>query len=117
MSRQIVIDALLSGEVVLGHKESGNSMNPLIKNKQPFDIHPVNADLLEKGDIVMVKVKGRVYTHKVTAVRKGQVQIGNNHGAINGWTDYKNVYGIITNVDGREIKNSLTKIKLKIEAV
>ena len=43
------------------------------------------------------KVHGNHYTHLVKAKdEKRGVQIGNNHGHINGWT--KNVYGKVTKI-------------------
>jgi hypothetical protein len=111
MSKKEVIKKLLAGESVKGYKEGGNSMRPLIKHRQPVDLEPVDTSLLQKGDIVLVKVKGNIYTHKVTALRKGQVQIGNNHGKINGWTNLDNVYGIVVAVDGTERGGARKKVK------
>ena len=113
MSKKEIIEALLSGESIKGYKEGGNSMTPLIKSRQPVNIDPVDTSKLSKGDIVLVKVNGNIYTHKVTALSKGQVQIGNNHGGINGWTDLSNVYGIVTEVDGRVISRAQDKVKKK----
>lgn len=54
---------------------------------------------VEKGDIVLCKVRGRVYLHLVTAVKAGQYQISNNHGFVNGWTSADNVYGKCVKVE------------------
>jgi|SRR5690606_30696600 len=110
MNKREIIEKLLSGEPVLGHKESGNSMTPLIKHRQPVDLMPVNPELLEKGDIVLVKVRGKIYLHKVIGLRKDQVQIGNNHGGVNGWTPLDNVYGIVVAVDGIPRPGALKKV-------
>ncbi len=115
MNKKSVIQNLLGGVSVSGYKEGGNSMSPLIKHRQPIDLAPVDATKLEKGDIVMVKVRGRIYTHKVVGLRHNQVQIGNNHGKINGWTGLHNVYGIVVSVDGREISRSLSKVRVTQE--
>ena len=40
-----------------------------------------------------------VYLHLITALEKERVQIGNNHGRINGWTQKTNVYGRLTRVN------------------
>lgn len=115
MNKKDLIAKLAAGESIANYKESGNSMTPLIKHRQPVTLEPVISTKLEKGDIVFVKVNGRYYTHKITALKKGQVQIGNNHGHINGWTKLENVYGIVTSIDGREIggaKNKVRKMKL-----
>jgi hypothetical protein len=55
-----------------------------------------STDVLKTGMIVLARVSGRVYLHKITAVDYGRhrVQIGNNRGGINGWTAYEKVYGI-----------------------
>jgi len=95
-----VIARLKNGETIEDYKEGGNSMVPIIKSKQPVTIKPVDTSLLEKGDVVLVKVRGNIYTHKVTALREGQAQIGNNKGGINGWTSLDNVFGIVTEVEG-----------------
>jgi hypothetical protein len=41
-------------------------------------------DMLPRGDVVLVKVKGTVYLHLITALEKERVQIGNNRGRIIG---------------------------------
>ena len=105
-----IIARLKAGETV-ENREGGNSMVPLIYSKQPVTIEPVDATRLEKGDIVYVRVKGRIYTHKVLATRPGQVQIGNNRGGVNGWTSLENVYGIITAIEGQPVSGAQEKVK------
>jgi hypothetical protein len=69
-------------------------MKPLVLSGQKVVLEPVeDQNSFKKNDIVLVKVKGRVYLHKITAVDKHRVQIGNNRGHINGWTDKSQVYG------------------------
>ena len=48
---------------------------------------------LKVGDIVLVKVKGRVYLHLIKALRGDQYLIGNNKGRINGWVSRQAIYG------------------------
>jgi len=110
--QKATIDRLLAGEIVVGYKEGGNSMVPIIRHRQPVTIKPVDTSKLEKGDVVFVKVRGYIYMHKVTALKKGQVQIGNNHGRINGWTKLDNVYGIVVSVDGRKLGGAEAKVKV-----
>jgi phage repressor protein C with HTH and peptisase S24 domain len=76
----------------------GNSMTPILKSKDIVFVEPVTDDMrLEKGDIVLVKVHGNVYLHKITAVKGQQeFQISNNHGHVNGWAPRRQVYGIVT---------------------
>jgi hypothetical protein len=49
------------------------------------------------NDIVYCKVKGKFYTHLVTAKNeKRGCQISNNQGFVNGWT--KQVYGKVVEI-------------------
>ena len=90
------VEKLQAGETIIS-KEKGNSMLPLIKSGQPVKIKPTSWDKVEVGDIVYCKVKGRLYTHLVSAKNdKKGVQISNNHGHVNGWT--KTVYGKVIEV-------------------
>jgi hypothetical protein len=90
------MEKLLAGETIIS-KEPGNSMTPLIESRQPVEITPTTWEKVEEGDIVYCKVRGSFYTHLVKAKNdKRGVQIGNNHGHINGWT--KNVFGKITKI-------------------
>lgn len=82
-------------------------MTPIIKSRQPVTLAPVcRPEKLRKGDIVYVKVGGRHYTHLIHAVSADKVQIGNNHGHMNGWTSFENVYGIVIEIDGVPRRNS-----------
>lgn len=69
-------------------------MTPLLKSGQVVIVSPVSLEDVKKGDIVLSKVRGNIYLHKVTGVKSGLVQISNNHGHINGWTN--KVYGRVT---------------------
>lgn len=71
----------------------GNSMTPLIRSGQSVLLGPIGERELEVGEIVLAKVKGSVFLHKVTALDGERVQIGNNHGHINGWTVRRKVFG------------------------
>lgn len=110
LKTQGILARLNAGEKVV-NTEGGNSMLPLIKSKQPCTLELCNPELLEKGDIVYVKVRGNVYTHKVIGVRKNEVQIGNNKGGVNGWTNFDNVYAIVTEIDGTEVKGAKAKVR------
>lgn len=96
MNKNWKIEKLENGETFIT-KEKGNSMIPLIHSGQPFRLEPATLEQVEIGDIVFCKVHGNFYTHLVKAKDpvKG-VQIGNNHGYINGWT--KRVFGKVTEV-------------------
>jgi hypothetical protein len=83
-------------------RPSGSSMVPLIRSRQLVTVAPVDPTTVEIGDIVLVRVAGTVYLHLVCAVDTGsaRVQIGNNRGRVNGWTNHARIYGICTAVDG-----------------
>ena len=75
-------------------------MTPRVRSGAACELESVtDAAVLRRGDIVLVKVKGTVYLHLITALEKERVQIGNNHGRINGWTQKTNVYGRLTRVN------------------
>lgn len=94
-----VAQRLAKGEKVLRNREGGNSMVPLIRSRQPVDIEPLTAQhALTKGTIVFVKVNGRYYTHKITAVQGTRYQIGNNHGGINGWVTREKILGVVVKI-------------------
>lgn len=72
----------------------GKSMEPKIHDGEEVVVRRLNvADELRKEDIVLAKVKGIWYLHKITAINKDQFQISNNHGHVNGWTSRENIVG------------------------
>ena len=83
-------------------RPTGSSIVPLIRSRQLVTVAPVNPTTVEVGDIVLVRVAGTTYLHLVSAVDagRGRVQISNNRGRINGWTNHARLYGICTAVDG-----------------
>lgn len=105
------IEELLAGRFVK-NREPGNSMTPLLLSRQEVTLAPVKRPL-QKDDIVLCKVNGNIYTHKVTAVRNNEVQISNNHGHVNGWTAVHNVYGLVIEIDGLPFKPSRNKDALE----
>ncbi|HEX8631078.1 MAG TPA: hypothetical protein VF755_23215 [Catenuloplanes sp.] len=100
-----VLDAI-AGRVAAGStvdfRPSGSSMVPLIRSRQLVTVAPVDPTRLDVGDIVLARVAGTVYLHLVSAVDKGtgRVQISNNRGRVNGWTNHARIYGICTAFDG-----------------
>lgn len=93
-----VVMALNQGRVIQV-RPHGNSMTPLVRSGDKVTLTPLKAygKPLEKGDIVFCKVNGRYLIHKVTALQGSRVQISNNHGLINGWTD--KIFGVATEVE------------------
>jgi len=79
----------------------GNSMVGLINSGDLVTIEPIGDRILEKNDIVLCKVKGNIYLHKITACDyvNELYQIGNNRGVINGWTSKDKIYGICVKVE------------------
>lgn len=75
-------------------RPSGNSMTPLINSGQEVTVCRLKpGEPVDVGDIVLARVNGKVYLHKVTAIDRHRVQISNNHGHINGWTSRAKVFG------------------------
>ncbi|HRD63699.1 MAG TPA: hypothetical protein PLZ93_14700 [Nocardioides sp.] len=90
----------LAGETVT-FRPRGSSMVGLVPNGAQVVVAPCNPDELEVGDVVLVKVVGTIYLHKVTAQdpARRRVQISNNRGRINGWAGWTKVAGICISVD------------------
>ena len=93
------IKSLGEGEVCQ-IRPRGNSMKPKVKSGQLVTLEPIGEDeTLTKGDIVLVKVKGRIYLHLITAIQGERYQIGNNRGDINGWVTSSSIYGKATKIE------------------
>jgi phage repressor protein C with HTH and peptisase S24 domain len=84
------IDKLNRGETSQ-LRPHGNSMRPKINSGDLVTIAP--SDVYNKGDMVLVKVNGRVYLHLIKSVRGKMFCISNNKGHINGWVTKKSIYG------------------------
>lgn len=95
----------LDAQMVVKFRPRGHSMTGLINDGQMVTVTPWRqlGTLIEEGHIVLCRVKGRPYLHKVIAKRVagGQTlyQIGNNKGGINGWTPLTKIYGVVTQVE------------------
>ena len=99
---QAVAVRVAAGQTVQ-FRPTGSSMAPLIHNRDLVVVAPVNPAKVEVGDIVLAKVAGTVYLHRVSVVDRGyaRVQISNNQGRVNGWTHHSKIYGICVTVEGR----------------
>lgn len=90
---------LLAGETV-SFRPHGNSMKGKINSGQLCTVAPCLPEDIEVGDVVLCKVKGRVFLHLVKAMRQeGHYRhflIGNNKGHDNGWTHL--IYGKLMEV-------------------
>jgi len=91
------ITKLLTGETV-SFRPRGNSMQPKIKSGQLCTVEPLGDDIVVQcGDVVLCKVKGKEYLHLVRATRteKGsgiKYQIGGVR-SLNGWVGRRSIYG------------------------
>ena len=93
-----VADKLELGEAVT-FAPKGNSMLPLIRSGQTVTVSPTSAeDQVKIDDIVLCRVKGKYYLHKIYAIdhATGRYLIGNNRGYKNGWTS--TIYGVVTTI-------------------
>ena len=84
-------------------RPKGNSMKPKIESGNLVKVEPIKDHTkIQKGDIVLCKVKGNHYVHLVTATREKmggmRFQIGNNKGHTNGWVGKDQVFGKVTEV-------------------
>lgn len=95
----ITAEHLKNGEIckVVGF---GQSMSPILKSGQPVICIPVIKETkLKKNDIVLCKVKGKYYLHKISAIKNGvSYQISNNHGHVNGTIGRNNIYGVVVEI-------------------
>ena len=90
------MDALARKERVV-IRPRGSSMLPLVKSGAKVTLAPPTQ--LEVGSIVLVRVSGRIYLHKVTAIQGDRYTIGNNKGHINGTVGLQNIFGVAVEID------------------
>lgn len=89
-----VVQQLQQGKAVT-FKPVGNSMTPRIKSKQEVTVEPYTGQTLKIDDVVLVTVKGNIYLHLISAIDGDRLQISNNHGYVNGWTNTSKVWGVL----------------------
>lgn len=93
------IEKLSSGEIVQ-IRPHGNSMSGKIDDGDLVTIQPLNESItLDKGDVVLCRVKGHDYLHLIKAVSGDRYLIGNNHGGINGWVVRDSIFGKVIKVE------------------
>ena len=93
-------DALRWGETVRV-RPRGHSMRPKVNDGDQVIVEPCEAESLQVGDIVLVRVGGNDYLHLIKAIDGTRFQIGNNRGRINGWVGQNAIYGRATRVESR----------------
>jgi hypothetical protein len=59
-------------------------MRPKVRDGVRVTVAPCRPEELRVGDIVLVRVRGRVYLHLIKTIDGRRFLIGNNHGGING---------------------------------
>jgi phage repressor protein C with HTH and peptisase S24 domain len=91
-------EALLRGETIQ-IRPRGNSMQGKVESGALVTLEPVDKTRLRKGDIVLVRVRGRDYLHLIVAKQGSRFLIGNNKGGTNGWVGPQAVYGIATTIE------------------
>lgn len=92
------IAALQRGDTVQ-IRPHGQSMRPKVKDGARVTVAPCRTEELRVGDIVLVRVRGRIYLHLIKAIDGQRFLIGNNHGGINGWVGPHAIYGIATKIE------------------
>jgi len=75
----------------------GNSMKGKVNSGATVTVEP--AEEYNKGDIVLVKVNGKIYLHLIKAVKDKLYLIGNNRGGTNGWVSKSAIYGLATEIE------------------
>ena len=91
------IEALRAGKPAQV-RPRGHSMRPRINDGDLVTIVPCDPASVEKDEVVLVRLHGNWLRHLVTAVDGNRIQIGNNHGKINGWAGRASVLGRVTEV-------------------
>lgn len=98
------IAGLARGETVTLYPRGG-SMRGRVRDGAKVVLEPVVGPLAVE-DIVLVKVAGTIYLHRVVERDGARVLIGNNVGGINGWASVAQVFGVAVEVDGRRLLRS-----------
>ena len=86
------IEKLQNGEEAQ-MRPRGNSMSGKVESGQLVTLRPFDPLSYVVGDVVLVKVKGRIYLHLIKAIAGSRILIGNNKGHDNGWTNVGSIYG------------------------
>lgn len=97
----IHINKLQAGETVQ-FRPRGHSMTGIINSGQLVTVAPIANYLPLVGDeidIVLCKVNGRQYLHKLKAIKGDRYLICNAKGYENGWTSLDKIYGIVIQIE------------------
>lgn len=87
------IRALKRGESIT-IRPRGDSMLPRIKSGQRVELRPPADGEPRKGQVALVRVRGRVLLHKVAQVSGPKLLITSQRGKVNGWTTRARCFGV-----------------------
>jgi hypothetical protein len=73
----------------------GTSMTPAVKAVQRVRLRPVQPHEPLRGLVVLARVDGRFWLHRVTAEEPARVHIAGDNGMVNGWTPRTEVFGAL----------------------
>lgn len=94
----VQINKLKEGKTVY-FRPRGDSMVGIISSGQLCTVTQVAFEDLKVGDVVLCKVNGNEYLHKITAIKGNQAQIANSIGFIYGWANKNNIFGKLIKVE------------------
>lgn len=77
----------------------GNSMIPLVHSGDLVTLEKCEPRQVVLGSVVLVRVKGNIYLHKVQAINGDRFQIANNKGHVNGWVKFQAIYGLAVKIE------------------
>lgn len=83
----------------------GYSMTGRISDGDLVTLAPCRAENLAAGDIVLVRIQGKrfshVVLHAILSVEGERLLIGSHSGRVDGWVDRGDIYGIVTQGEAR----------------
>ncbi len=85
-------------------RPQGNSMQPLIESNDLVKVIKLPPPAAYKvGDVVLCRLKGKQYLHKVLEVSSSGLtyKIGNNKGFAQGWVRATSIFGLCVEVNGK----------------
>jgi hypothetical protein len=79
----------------------GTSMGPAVRAVQRVHLRPVRATETLLDEVVLVRVDGRWWLHRVVEERSSRVLVAGDNGMVNGWTPRSEVAGVLTHPSAR----------------
>ncbi|WP_448641786.1 hypothetical protein [Geodermatophilus sp. URMC 63] len=73
----------------------GTSMRPAVRAVQRVRLRPPEAAEQLAGQVVLVRVGGRWWLHRVVDEADGRALVAADNGMVNGWTDRAEVAGVL----------------------